>query len=680
MSYQDGHQQVEGLRLRLFEGKADYERMAAVVEGSRVVDGLEEIWTAEDLARFYRQAVNVDPYQDVIIAEILGEVVAYGRTRWWQEANNNRIYSTLGFVLPAWRRKGIGRAILYWNETRLRSIAADHPQDGRRLFQGVAENSAPGAMALLASEGYRPARYFYRMVRPDLENIPNLPLPAGLEVRPARPEHYQQIKEANIEVFQEHWGFSSGNEPTLAQWLENPNFDPTLWQIAWDREEVVGMVLPFIDHRDNEVNGFLRGYTEEIGVRWPWRKRGLARALIAGSLHALRERGMTQAALQVDAENESGALGLYQTMGYQMVQRTVCYRKELESEERRTNKTLYAPLLSLQEATMSNQNGKEQIAGMCLRLFNSEADYERIAAVLEGSRVEDGGEETTSAEDIARVYRHMNNIDPYQDVIMAEVNGEVVGYGRTRWWDEANNNRVYSTFGSVHPQWRRKGIGRAILHWNEARLRSIAATHPQDSPHLLESGVENSVPGAMALLESEGYRPVRYFYLMVRPDLENIPDLPLPDGLEVRPARPEHYQQILDANIEAFEDHWGMDLTNIPTLAQWMEQPDFQPALWQIAWDGEKVAGMVLPYIDRRDNEANGILRGYTEEICVRRPWRKRGLARTLIARSLHALREQGMNEAALHVDADNETGALRLYKTMGYQVVNRSVNYRKEM
>jgi mycothiol synthase len=329
---------------------------------------------------------------------------------------------------------------------------------------------------------------------------------------------------------------------------------------------------------------------------------------------------------------------------------------------------------------MNYQNGHQQIEGLRLRLFGSEADYERMAAVLEARRVEDGLEETTSVEDIVRIYRHMKNIDPYQDVIMAEVNGEVVGYGRTRWWEEGNNGRIYSTFGSVLPAWRRKGIGRAILHWNEARLRSIAAGHPEDGAHLLESVAENSVPGVIALLESEGYRPARYFYLMVRPDLENIPDLPLPDGLEVRPARPEHYQQILDANQEAFQEHWGFDLTNELTLGQWIEHPNFQPALWQIAWDGEEVVGMVLPYIDQRDNEVNGILRGYTEEIAVRRPWRKRGLARALIAHSLQALRERGMTEAALHVDADNETGALRLYEMMGYQVVKRSVHYRKEM
>jgi mycothiol synthase len=328
---------------------------------------------------------------------------------------------------------------------------------------------------------------------------------------------------------------------------------------------------------------------------------------------------------------------------------------------------------------MNHQNG-HQIEGLHLRPFGGAADFERMAAVLEGCRVVDGMEEMRTAEDLARIFRHAKHFDPYTDVIMAEVNSEVVAYGRARWWAEADNGRVYNTFGAVRPEWRRKGIGRAILQWNEARLRSIAADHPRDGARLLESEVENSVPGTMALFESEGYRPARYFYLMVRPDLENIPDLPLPDGLEVRPARPEHYQQILDANIEAFQDHWGYSPTNDPTLARWMERPTFDPTLWQVAWDSDEVAGMVLPYIDRRENEINGFLRGYTEEIGVRRPWRKRGVARGLIARSLHALRDRGMTEAALHVDAENETGALRLYEAMGYQVVKRSVNYRKEM
>ena len=89
---------------------------------------------------------------------------------------------------------------------------------------------------------------------------------------------------------------------------------------------------------------------------------------------------------------------------------------------------------------------------------------------------------------------------------------------------------------------------------------------------------------------------------------------------------------------------------------------------------------MVLSFIDQEENAEYGRQRGYTETICVRRPWRRQGLARALIARSFLALKERGMTEAALGVDAENLNGALQLYKSMGFGVVKRHATYRKKM
>jgi ribosomal protein S18 acetylase RimI-like enzyme len=89
---------------------------------------------------------------------------------------------------------------------------------------------------------------------------------------------------------------------------------------------------------------------------------------------------------------------------------------------------------------------------------------------------------------------------------------------------------------------------------------------------------------------------------------------------------------------------------------------------------------MVLNFIDQPENREYNRLRGYTENICVRRTWRRRGLARALIARSLSAIKERGMLEAALGVDTENVTGALQLYESMGFRPVKRFTTYRKVM
>jgi mycothiol synthase len=321
------------------------------------------------------------------------------------------------------------------------------------------------------------------------------------------------------------------------------------------------------------------------------------------------------------------------------------------------------------------------IAGLTFRGFRGEVDYPAMLAAIEGSKKADDIERTDSLEDIARNYRHLSNSDPYQDMLFAEMHGEVIGYGRVSWQKEVDGPRRYMHFTFLLPEWRHNGIRRAMLRHNERRLRQIAAGHPLDGPRSFESWAADSETHWASLLAEEGYGPTRYGLTMVRPDLEAIPDLPLPGGLEVRPVQPEHVPIIWAAAKEAFRDHWGYSEDEWDDeLASWRESPTFDPSLWQIAWDGDQVAGMVQNFIDAAQNKEYGRKRGWTEGICVRRPWRRQGLAKALIARSFHVLKEQGMTEAALGVDADNLNGALQLYRTMGFREVKRFTTYRKPL
>lgn len=321
---------LAGLSFRRFRGPADFPHMVAVREGSKIADQIERVDTVEGLTATYAHLTNCDPYQDMIFAEIDGQVVGYSRVTWWQEINGPRVYLHFGVLLPEWRRKGIGRAMLRANERRLREIAASHPTDGERVLQSWADQHEHNNEALLQSEGYTRTRDSYDMLRPDLENLPDFQLPEGLEVRPVTPDQYRTIWEADQEAFQDHWGFTPGTEADYQSWLRFPHFEPSLWRVAWDGDQVAGQVRSFIDKQENVEYKRLRGYTEFISVRRPWRKRGLARALIAQSLHALRERGMREAELGVDAENLSGALRVYESCGFQVIRRNSVYRKPLD--------------------------------------------------------------------------------------------------------------------------------------------------------------------------------------------------------------------------------------------------------------------------------------------------------------------------------------------------------------
>lgn len=322
-----------------------------------------------------------------------------------------------------------------------------------------------------------------------------------------------------------------------------------------------------------------------------------------------------------------------------------------------------------------------QIPGLVFRHFRGAEDYPRMIAVVAASAEADKIERVDTLEDVANTYSHLTNCDPAQDMIFAEIHNEVIAYSRGFWFQEENGPRIYTSVGFLAPAWRRQGIGSTMLGWMEARLRAIAETHATLETGYLQSFVDGENKSMQALLESGGYQPIRYFVQMVRPDLENIPDFPMPEGLEVRPVLPEHYRAIWDADLEAFRDHWGYSPPTEADYQSWLENKTFfQPELWQIAWDvkSDEVAGQVKTFINVAENEKYNRKRGYTEFISVRRPWRKRGLARALIVRSLRVQKEQGMTESALGADSENISGATRIYETCGFRVTKRSAIYRK--
>jgi mycothiol synthase len=326
------------------------------------------------------------------------------------------------------------------------------------------------------------------------------------------------------------------------------------------------------------------------------------------------------------------------------------------------------------------------IPGLTFRGFRGEEDYPSMLRVILGCSSVDGLERSENLEDIVNTYTHLHNCDPYKNMLFAEVNGEVVGYCRVWWAVEGSGQWIGFQFGNVLPEWRKKGIGSTLLSFNEERLREIAVQLkgsgelPKEATCLLDNFVSNSETARMNLLERSGYIAVRYAFEMVRPDLENIPDLSLPPGVEIRPVEQGHLRLIWEASNEAFRDHWGYIPDPWEEFESFLSSPDFDPNLWRVAWQDDQIAGMVLSFIDKDQNEIYGRKRGYTENICVRRPWRRQGLAKALIASSFLALKERGMTEAGLGVDTQNTSGALHLYEFMGFRVVKQSTIYRKPL
>jgi mycothiol synthase len=318
---------IDGLCFRHFRGPEDFPKMVEVCNASLDADKADRTTTLEDITNDYAHLVNCDPDRDMIFAEVYGQTIGYLRGLWWEEVEAGLQYSHIGFLVPGWRRKGIGTAMLAWMENRLREVAAEHAAE---YFRAGVFQSEVGTSKLLERSGYSPIRYFYEMVRPNLEDIPDLPLPDGLVLQAATPEHYRTIWETGGEISRDHWGYSEPTEEYYQSWLNNKSqFQPHLWQVAWDKStnQVAGLVLTFIDRAENEKYQRKRGYTEQIGVCRAWRKQGVARALIARSLQAQKAEGMTESALGVDSENLSGATRLYEQCGFLVTKRHTVYSK-----------------------------------------------------------------------------------------------------------------------------------------------------------------------------------------------------------------------------------------------------------------------------------------------------------------------------------------------------------------
>ncbi len=321
---------IDGLTFRLFRNEADYATVADLRNAHTAADGVDEFVTV-DWARVYlAPTADFDPYHDALFAEIDNQPVAYARV-WKRNGDDGKQVSVhVGGVAPAWRRQGLGSALLHWAQARSRARDAARPVAGVRVFRSWAADTEHGTIALLAKEGYQPTRYGYDMARSLSEPIPDLSLPAGLEVRPVSPTQYRSVFDALEESFRDIPGHATWTEDDYQRWLKDPAFQPALWQVAWAGDEVAGMVLNFIDNEGNAEFKVQRGWTDPIGVRRPWRKQGVASALIARSLRLLKEQGMTEARLGVDTQNPNGALRLYESLGYHKVREFTTFEKPLD--------------------------------------------------------------------------------------------------------------------------------------------------------------------------------------------------------------------------------------------------------------------------------------------------------------------------------------------------------------
>jgi mycothiol synthase len=320
------------------------------------------------------------------------------------------------------------------------------------------------------------------------------------------------------------------------------------------------------------------------------------------------------------------------------------------------------------------------LPGLRFRRFAGAGDYPGMVEANVAARIAFGIEEGITAESLASQYDSMTNSDRDRDLVIVELDGRIVGYARVEWLDQTDGSRSYEMVCILDPALRGEGIGGAMLDWGERRIQQIAADHPAGRPRWYAAYNWDADAYAERLLERNGYRPVRRFFDMIRPNLEVLPKVELPQGFDLRPVGEAELRAVFNADAEAFQDHWGGVDAGEEAFRRFAGDPRLDPSLHVVAYAGDEIAGAVLNVIDDVENTAYQRRRGLLDSVFVRRPWRRRGLGRALIVRSLHLLRDRGMTSAWLGVDAENPNEALALYRSCGFEIGLSSTAWRKPL
>ncbi|MCU7826210.1 GNAT family N-acetyltransferase [Kitasatospora sp. DSM 101779] len=270
--------------------------------------------------------------------------------------------------------------------------------------------------------------------------------------------------------------------------------------------------------------------------------------------------------------------------------------------------------------------------------------------------------------------------DPYCDFARGSIafydGPTMIGYGYLTSRTEADPVHEMYYLGGVHPAYRGRGVGAALLAWAEQAALPLHLERYPDRPlTLYSSSLARNTP-ASELYAAHGYTAARWFHGMTRDLLAPLPDLPAPDGIEVRGFTAERSEDARLVRNEAFRDHWGSTESSEEGWAHMTTGPAFRPGLSFVAYDVEEDAaaggealGIVLGEEYDAHTEATGRRDLYVSLVGTRRAGRKRGIASALLVRAMAEARETGFATASLGVDADSPTGALGLYEHVGFTV-----------
>ena len=321
-------------------------------------------------------------------------------------------------------------------------------------------------------------------------------------------------------------------------------------------------------------------------------------------------------------------------------------------------------------------------SGIVARPYRGVDDLAEMLESLRAYRAMHRDEEFPTLEQMHNSYSYLTDCDPDVDIAVFQTDaGEPAGYARASHEDAETGTRDCVVFAPIRPQYLTRPLFDSIVPGMERHMapRAAAAPSARYRAYSLHPGPDQPAVGEAEWLEAHGYTATEWGAALLRPHLDDIPELPLPDGVEVRPVTPDQVRHIWEEHWEAFRGEWDFKEATDDDIDEHVDDPLLHDiSLWKVAWAGDQVVGQVKSFINDEENEARGYRRGYTEYISTHRDWRNRGIARALLAMSLREVRDRGMTEAMLGVDTNNPGGAFQIYTGLGFQLRKYDAVYTK--
>ena len=326
-----------------------------------------------------------------------------------------------------------------------------------------------------------------------------------------------------------------------------------------------------------------------------------------------------------------------------------------------SNKTLPAPPAHLSDLTWRATQYTDILA---------------IHKMLADNRATDRTESIPSAERLRAVLGMLGDQLDTNTLIAIAGDGTVAAEAMIV-FPPGEGDQLALTDGHVHVRYRGRGLGSHLLEWLEVRARQEFSATTSGAPQLMRTSCAGHQTDRIALFEQHGFQAMRYSYRMQRSLAEPIPGVSLPASLVMAQWTPELDLPLMHAFNAAFSEHWGLQTMNQEAWREFFTGvPQFRGDLSYLAMDAEKVAGFCVNWVEGAENAREG----WIEAIGVIPAWRGRGIASALMAKSLQVFQAEGLKQAALDVDAENPTGALRLYEKHGFTIARESIHFIKQL